>query len=82
MLTVSALGGRAPTLRSTEDSQAEAFRVDVARVLEPLLDRLDELQLPDDIASLDFRIRGPYVQSFIKRLRAVIKAPTSEETEE
>ncbi|KAG8847887.1 hypothetical protein FRB91_011356, partial [Serendipita sp. 411] len=62
LLTVSALGGK-PSLKATEEGQAEAFRSDARVVLEPVLDRLDGLQLPDDIPSLDFRVRTPYLQS-------------------
>ncbi|KAG8809370.1 hypothetical protein FRC17_003476, partial [Serendipita sp. 399] len=83
LLTVSALGGRpsASAWKTTEEGQAEAFRAEARVVLEPVLDRLDGLQLPDDIPSLDFRVRMPYLQSFTKRIRALVKVQTNQEDE-
>jgi hypothetical protein len=45
ILTVSALGGRGVQTKSVEESQAEAFRMEVGAVLEPILDKLQSLQL-------------------------------------
>ena len=33
----------------------------------------------DDIPSLDFRVRGPYIQAFIKRLRLLTATKNEEE---
>lgn len=46
VLTVSALGGRpGSSTKSSEEAQAEMFRADVAAVLEPVLDKLEGIQL-------------------------------------
>jgi hypothetical protein len=42
-LTVSALGGKGG--KSSEEAQAELFKADVAAVLEPILERLEGIQL-------------------------------------
>jgi hypothetical protein len=43
LLTVSALGGKGG--KSSEEAQAELFKADVAAVLEPILERLEGIQL-------------------------------------
>lgn len=85
VLTVSALGGggrKVGGMRGVEGREVDVFRATASTVLEPIFERLGSLQLLDDIPSLDFRVRGPYIHAFIKRLRNVIAGPEKDGGEE